>query len=113
MFILPILLVPLVFGLAIHRLVDIPRQLSRGTLRLPGRRHVVLHAATIAAYAVLLGYTVALGLALVHALVAAQDRATAYLALLGYVVAYPVVYFLAAWVFFYGLRPKQTSKNQI
>ena len=55
----------------------------------------------------------ALGLALVHALVAAQDRAAAYLALLGYVVAYPVVYFLAAWVFFYGLRPKQTSKNQI
>ena len=34
MFILPILLVPLVFGLAIHRLVDVPRQLSRGTLRL-------------------------------------------------------------------------------
>ena len=113
MFILPILLVPLVFGLAIHRLVDIPRQLSRGTQRLPGRRHVVLHAATIVAYTVLLGYTVALGLALVHALVAAQDRATAYLALLGYVVAYPVVYLLAAWVFFYGLRPKQIPQNQI
>ena len=44
---------------------------------------------------------------------AIQTGAAAYLALLGYVVAYPVVYLLAAWVFFYGLRPKQTSKNQI
>jgi len=27
------------------------------------------------------------------------------LALWGWMLAYPVVYFLAAWVFFYGLKP--------
>lgn len=113
MFILPILLLPLVFGLAIHRLVDVPRQIARGTLQLPGRQHLALHAATVGAYAVLLGCTLALGAALAHALWAAQERAPAYLALLGYVAAYPVVYFLAAWVFFYGLRPKRVSNNQI
>jgi hypothetical protein len=113
MFLLPALFLPLVFGLAIHRLVDIPRKLWRGKLRLPGKQRILLHAATIAAYGVLLGYTIALGAALVHALLAAQDRLSAYLALLGYVAAYPVVYFLAAWVFYYGLQPTPDSAHQI
>jgi hypothetical protein len=112
MLILPALLLPLIFGLAIHRLIGIPRELWRGKLRLPGRQRIVLHAATLAAYGALLGYTVALGAALVHALLAAQDRLSAYLALLGYVAAYPVVYFLAAWVFYYGLQSTPDSVNQ-
>lgn len=104
MFILPALVVPLVFGLAIHRLCTIPRRLWRAELRLPGRQRPLLHLATLVAYAALLGYTAALGIALVHALVAAQDRLPAYMALLGYMAAYPLIYFLTAWVFYYGLQ---------
>jgi len=113
MFLLPALFLPLVFGLAIHRLYEIPQKLWRGELRLPGRQRIFLHAATIGAYGVLLGYTVALGIALAHALLAAQDRLSAYLALLGYMAAYPLVYFLAAWAFYYGLQPAPDSDNQI
>lgn len=109
MFILPALVIPLVFVLAIRRLYEIPQKLWRNQLRLPGRQRPLLHAATVTAYAALLGCTVALGAALAHVLLAAQDRLPAYVALLGYMAAYPLVYFFAAWVFYYGLRPSASD----
>ncbi len=113
MFVLPTLILPLVFAIAVFRLYDIPRQLWQGKLRLPGGQRIVLHAATISAYAALLGYTLALGIALTHALLAAQDRSSAYLALLGYMAVYPLVYFFAAWIFYYGLQPAPKPEHQI
>ena len=47
---------------------------------------------------------VGLGAALVHALVAAENKLSAYWVLVVYVAAYPVVYMGAAWVFYYGFR---------
>lgn len=109
MFLLPALFLPLVFGLAIHRLYEIPQKLWRGELQLPGRQRALLYVVTMAAYLALLGYTIALGIALAQALLVAEDLLSAYLALLRYVAGYPLVYFVAAWVFYYGLRPNPPS----
>ena len=105
MFLLPAFLVLLVFGLAFVRLGQIPRRLWSGELRLAGARCSALRVATMVAYLVLLGCTVALGVALLQALLWSGGDSAAYLSLLGYFAAYPLVYVAAAWVFFYGLKP--------
>lgn len=58
MFLLPAFLVLLVFGLAVFRLVQIPRRLWSGELRLAGSRFSALRVATVVANAVLLAGTV-------------------------------------------------------
>lgn len=103
MFLLPTLFLPLVFGLAVFRLYQIPRKLWAGALRLPGRPRIILWMATVGAYLALLCYTIALGTALVRAVFFAESSYSAYLSLVIYVAAYPLVYFAAAWVFYYGL----------
>lgn len=62
-----------------------------------------LRLATALAYALLLGWTLGLTTALGHAALA-PERLQAVLDLWGWMLAYPVVYFLTAWVFFYGLQ---------
>ncbi len=105
MFLLPAFLALLVFGLAIVRLVQIPRRLWSGELRLADARCSALTVATVVAYLVLLGCTAALGGALRRTLLWSGGDAAAYLSLLGYFAAYPLVYVAAAWVFFDGLKP--------
>lgn len=105
MFVLPALILPLVFGLAIYRLYQIPRRLWAGELTLPGKQRAALSAATIAAYLVLLSYTIWLGIALVHALFVTDNRMPAYLSLAFYIAVYLLVYVGAAWVFYHGLKP--------
>lgn len=111
MFVLPALILPLVLGLALFRLVQIPRRLWLGELRLPGRSHLLLHIATITAYLVLLVCTIALGAALAQALLLAEDRFSAYWTLLIYMAAYPLVYMGAAWIFYYGLKPTHPPRG--
>ena len=105
MALLPIALVLLVFGLAVYRLVQIPRKLWSGDLQLAGARFSALRVATVAAYVLLLASTVALGAALLRTLLWSSGNGAAYLSLLGCFAAYPLVYLAAAWVFFYGLKP--------
>jgi hypothetical protein len=104
MVLLPIALVLLVFGLAVYRLVQIPRKLWSGDLRLAGGRFSALWVATVAAYVLLLGSTVALIVTLLRTLLWSGGDVAEYLSLLGYLAAYPLVYLAAAWVFFYGLK---------
>ena len=111
MFVLPTLIFPLVFGLALFRLYQIPRKLWSGELLLPGAHRLFLLSATVGAYLALLFYTVALAAFLVHALFVDGDRVSAYLALLAHLVAYPLVYLGAAWIFYYGLRPSSQCKK--
>jgi hypothetical protein len=106
MFVLPALILPLVFGLAIYRLYQIPRRLWLGELRLPGKQRAYLSTATVAAYLALLSYTIGLGAALVQALFVTENRMPAYLSLVVYMAAYPLVYVGAAWVFYYGLKSR-------
>lgn len=104
MFLLPAFLTLLVFGLAVYRLVQIPRKLWLGEVQLAGTRFSALRVATVAAY-VLLTCTVALGAMLLRTLL--WSGAAAYLSMLGYFAAYPLVYVAAAWVFFYGPKPRK------
>lgn len=105
MVLLPAFLVLRVFGMAIYRLVQIPHKLWTGDLRLAGARFSALRVATVAAYGLLLACTVALGTVLLRTLLWNGGNVAAYLSLLGYLAAYPLVYLAAAWVFFYGLKP--------
>ena len=111
MFVLPALILPLVLGLAVFRLYQVPRRLWAGELRLPGRKRLLLHIATITAYLVLMAYTVALSLALARAILVAGDRLSAYGALLAYMAAYPLVYFGVAWIFYHGLKPTSPPRG--
>ena len=104
MFLLPILIFPVVLALALRRLVGIAWQLAHGRLRLTNRRRALWVPAAVLAYAGLLGYSLALLVALGHACFMATDKLPAYLALAGYVLAYPLVYFAAAWVFYYAFQ---------
>lgn len=105
MFILPLIILPFILAMAVRRLCQIPAGLWSGRLQVRAHRHALLSAAVAAAYLVLLGYTLALGAALLHAGLLAADRLPAYLSLAGYVLAYPLVYMAAAWVFYHGLQP--------
>lgn len=105
MFVLPAIALPFLLMLAIYRLLHIPRQLRAGALRVPEQRRTVLLVATAAAYMALLAYTVGLLTALVHTLFFAADSVSAYLELAAYVLAYPLVYLAAAWIFYHGLKP--------
>jgi len=105
MFVLPAIALPFLLMLAVYRLLHIPRQLRAGTVRVPERRRAVLLVATTAAYLALLAYTAGLLTALVHTLFFAADSVSAYLELAAYVLAYPLVYLAAAWIFYHGLKP--------
>jgi len=111
MFVLPVLIVPFVFLLAVYRLVQIPAHLMAGKLQVPAHRRALLSVASGAAYLLLLVSTLALSVALVHALFFAPDRTSALLSLLGYALAYPFAYLAAAWTFFYGLKPSAAARN--
>ena len=51
----------------------------------------------------MLCYTIAVGMAVCRAVFFAERSYSAYLSVVVYVAAHPVVYFAAAWVFYYGL----------
>jgi len=104
MIVLPLLIFPLVFGMALHRLYQIPLGLHSGQLRLSEHRRLPWSVAAAVAYGVLLAYTVALCIAAARALLAEGGGLPAFWSIAGYVAAYPVVYIAAAWVFFYAFQ---------
>lgn len=110
MILLPALLVPIVFCMALVRLYRIPARLARRQLHLPRGRWGLL-LLTVLAYALLLGWTVGLAAALLRALLTASESLAAVLELWGWMLAYPLVYFLTAWVFFYGLKKPSPAKR--
>ncbi len=111
MFVLPAMIFPFVFALAIFRLYQIPRRLLAGELQVPAQHRVLLSVGSGMAYMVLLGYTLALSAMLIHAIFLAEDRLSTYLSVLAYTLAYPVVYVAAAWVFYYGLKSVPQAKG--
>ena len=58
------------------------------------------------AYLALLGCTLRLGFVLVQVGWASDEPLSAFLAVLGWVAAYPCVYVGAAWAFYHGLKPR-------
>lgn len=104
MFVLPAIFLPLLFGLAFFHLYQIPKKILSGELTLPGKNRRSLLIGTIVAYIVLLIYTLALSANLVQALFFTENNFAAYLSLFYYVIAYPFIYFCAAWIFYHGLN---------
>ena len=104
MFLLPAVALPFLFFFAIRRLLRIPRGLLQGRLRVPAHRKALLGTLGAAAYAVLLGYTLALVVDLSRVALASHDPLSAYVSVGAYVLAYPVVYLVAEWVFYYALK---------
>lgn len=105
MILLPALLLPLLFALAVYRLCTIPLRLMRGALRLPAHRHLLCACAAALGYMLLLGATLWLAWLLVRAVFFSADPLSAYLAVAGYALAYPLIYMAAAWIFFHALKP--------
>lgn len=105
MFLIPLIVLPLIFILAVNRLYKIPVALWAGRLQVPAHRRLLLSVVSAAAYLMLMAYTIALSAALVRAVLFSANRFAAYLPLVGYVFAYPLVYLAAAWIFYYGLKP--------
>lgn len=104
MFLLPLIFLPFVFIMAINRLVRIPVGLHRGELHVPSLRRRRLVVAGAVAYLLLLSYTVGLFFLIAKGVLFTSDAVTALLHAAGYVAAYPLVYIIAAWVFYYAFR---------
>ena len=104
MFLLPLIFLPFIFFMAINRLIRIPVALRRGELHVPVRCHRMLVVAGTGAYLLLLAYTASLFVAICKVILFASDVLAAWLPLVGYVAAYPLVYLAAAWVFYYALK---------
>ncbi|RGE40449.1 hypothetical protein DZC30_20190 [Comamonas testosteroni] len=107
MFFLPLILVPIVLLMALNRLWQTPVRLRSGALRLSEGGG--LRLATVLAYVALLAGTVAVLAALVHASFFTADRLAAFLHLAPYLMLYPLLYLVVAWVFYYGLKKIETD----
>lgn len=104
MFLLPLILLPFIFMMAVNRSIRIPLALRRGELHVLVRRRRSLAVAAAAGYLLLLIYTAVLSVAILQAALLEPDAAVAWLALAGYIAAYPLVYMAVAWVFYHALK---------
>lgn len=104
MFLLPAIALPFLFFFAIRRLWRLPRGLLRGSLRVPEHRRALLATASAVAYAVLLGYTVGLAADLLRLGLGSHDPLSALVSATVYVLVYPLIYFAAEWIFYYGIK---------
>ena len=109
MFLIPAIVLPFVFFLAIRRLYRIPRGLALGELGFPIHRRLLWRVSGTVAYVGLLAYTVFVLVFLVRLLLANSSSARLYVEVAAYVIAYPFVYLAAAWVFFYALVPVEAE----
>ena len=97
-----LLAIPIVLIAALLRLYRIPARLRRGQMRLH-RDRAGLTALTVAAYAALLAYTLAMLVSVANTFLIATIEDIAVLDLIAWWGAYPLVYVAAEWIFFYGL----------
>ena len=100
--VLSFLLTPISLGFAIYRLIHIPQQIRSGQLRLDTGRSVMPAALAWAAYGVLLACTLALCAGVIRGWVVQLTDVAEIFRLVLYFEAYPIVYVLAEWRFFYG-----------
>ena len=103
-FVITVFLAPLCLCLAVYRLVTIPVRLRSGQLRFATRQSLVPAALACAGYVILLAYTAWLCVGVLNAAMH-FDNVWEIVRLVLYFEAYPIVYVLAEWRFFYGLQP--------
>lgn len=109
-FVITVFLAPLCLCLAAYRLVVIPVRIRSGLLRLATRPSLVPAVLACVGYGVLLAYTAWLCVGILKAAMH-FDNVWEIVRLALYFEAYPIVYFLAEWRFFYGLqRVRETPR---
>ena len=103
-FVITCLLAPLCLCMAVYRLIFIPVLLRSGTLRFNTTPSIAAPALAVLAYLALLGYTAWLGHRVLSGLPYQVADIAEIVRLVLYFEAYPLVYIVAEWRFFYGLR---------
>lgn len=104
MFVPPLILLPFLIGLAIYRLYQLPRRLRSGQLQFNPLHRPYLPLLTIATYLTLLAYTIGLVVALARTALNASFSAAGLAPALYAILAYPLVYVGAEWVFYHGVK---------
>jgi hypothetical protein len=112
-FVITCLLAPLCLCMAVYRLISIPLLLHSGALRFKTTPTIIPVALAVLTYLALLAYTTWLG----HSVLSGLPYQVADIAEIVRLVlcfeAYPVVYVLAEWRFFYALqRVSDTAQPQ-
>mgnify|MGYP000004529615 CR=1 FL=1 len=103
-FVITCLLAPLCLCMAVYRLLSIPMRLHSGALKFQTERSRSAAALAALAYLALLGYTVWLGHGVLSGLPYQVSDIAQIVRLVLFFEAYPMVYVLAEWRFFYGLQ---------
>lgn len=111
MFVPPLIVLPFLIGLAIYRLYQLGRRLWSGQLQFSRRHRPYLQLVTCSAYVTLLGYTIGLIVAIARIALNASFSTSALAPILYAVLAYPLVYVGAEWVFYYGVKPIEKSNR--
>lgn len=103
-FVITCLLAPLCLCMAVYRLFSIPLLLRSGALRFKTTPTVTAAALAVLAYLALLGYTTWLGHSVLSGLPYQVTDIAEIVRLVLCFEAYPLVYVLAEWRFFFGLQ---------
>lgn len=104
MFLIPLLVFPFVFAAAAYRLCTLPRRYSAGTLRLAKPGLTLRTSLTAVAYLGLLAYLVALPVLAAKVLALDPFNLEAWLGIGPALAGFPVAYIAAEWTFYYGFQ---------
>ncbi|HEY1129048.1 MAG TPA: hypothetical protein VGF12_06570 [Roseateles sp.] len=112
MFLIPLLVFPFIFAAAAYRLYTVPRQYIAGNLRLARPGLTLRTSLTAGAYLGLLAYLVALPVLAVKALALGPLNLETWLGIGPALAVFPVAYIAAEWTFYYGFqRPSGHARH--
>lgn len=110
MVLIPVIVVPLLFIFGIYRLFQLIRRFKNGELRFNRNGGVLLPILTVFALITFALFTLSILVAYGYVFSAfSVDRfpIIKMLQVFSFVYTYPTIYFLAEWVFYYGLCPSE------
>ncbi len=112
MFLIPLLVFPFIFAAAAYRLYTLPRRYIAGNLRLARPGLTLRTSLTAAAYLGLLAYLVALPVLAAKVLALGPFNLEAWLGFAPAPAGFPVAYIAAEWTFYYGFqRPSGHTRH--
>lgn len=104
MFLIPLLVFPFVFAAAAYRLYTLPRRCIAGNLRLAKPGLTLRTSLTATAYLGLLAYSVALPVLAAQVVALGPFNLEAWLGIAPALAGFPVAYVAAEWTFYYGFQ---------
>jgi hypothetical protein len=100
-----LLMLPVVLGLSVMRVVQLPRDLWAGRARINPRRRLLCAMAFGVLYCALAAYTIVVLLAVARAVWTPPKTIQDLFAAAIVAVAYPLVYLAFEWVLYYSVKP--------